>query len=129
MASPTGDLEKASESTSVSDHQKSLADPDAEFGGTERRKILEKKLVRKIDLRMSILVLIYILNYIDRNNAGCARPPIHAEAPNSRHPPELPVYEGLKLTSGSTPKEPNSQPSSLSFMLVTSSCRSHRTCF
>lgn len=30
----------------------------------EERKFLEKKLVRKIDLRMSILVLIYILNYV-----------------------------------------------------------------
>ncbi|THU95195.1 MFS general substrate transporter [Dendrothele bispora CBS 962.96] len=42
----------------------------AEFGGTEERKKLEKKLLMKIDLRMSIL---YILNYIDRNNAGAAR--------------------------------------------------------
>ncbi|KJA30031.1 hypothetical protein HYPSUDRAFT_196318 [Hypholoma sublateritium FD-334 SS-4] len=48
-------------------------DPDAEFGGTEARKALEKKLLLKIDLRMSILVVIYILNYIDRNNAGAAR--------------------------------------------------------
>ncbi|THU87620.1 MFS general substrate transporter [Dendrothele bispora CBS 962.96] len=48
-------------------------DSDAEFGGTEERKKLEKKLLMKIDLRMSILVIIYILNYIDRNNAGAAR--------------------------------------------------------
>ncbi|KAF8231887.1 sugar transporter [Tricholoma matsutake] len=48
-------------------------DPDAEFGGTEARRLLETKLVRKIDLRMSIMVVIYILNYIDRNNAGAAR--------------------------------------------------------
>jgi MFS family permease len=48
-------------------------DPDAEFGGTEARKALEKKLLWKVDLRMSILVFIYILNYIDRNNAGAAR--------------------------------------------------------
>jgi hypothetical protein len=39
-------------------------DPDAEFGGHEQRKIMEKKLVRKLDLRMSILVIIYILNYV-----------------------------------------------------------------
>jgi len=39
-------------------------DPDAEFGGTEERKRLEKKLLRKIDMRMSILVIIYILNYV-----------------------------------------------------------------
>ncbi|VDC02652.1 unnamed protein product [Peniophora sp. CBMAI 1063] len=37
------------------------------------RSALERKLVRKLDLRMSILVLIYILNYIDRNNASAAR--------------------------------------------------------
>ncbi|GBE79766.1 hypothetical protein SCP_0209670 [Sparassis crispa] len=48
-------------------------DPDAEFGGTEQRKKMEKWLLLKLDLRMSILVIIYILNYIDRNNAGAAR--------------------------------------------------------
>ncbi|KAI1786687.1 MFS general substrate transporter [Ganoderma leucocontextum] len=50
-----------------------LGDPDAEFGGHEARQQLERKLVRKIDLRMFILTVIYILNYIDRNNAGAAR--------------------------------------------------------
>lgn len=30
----------------------------------ESRKLLEKKLLRKVDLRMSILVVIYILNYV-----------------------------------------------------------------
>ena len=39
-------------------------DADAEFGGTEARKKLEKKLLRKLDLRMSILIVIYILNYV-----------------------------------------------------------------
>ncbi|KAF8639982.1 hypothetical protein AX17_001228 [Amanita inopinata Kibby_2008] len=58
--------------------QRSLAhpaseDPDAQFGGTEARKALERKLLLKIDLRMSIMVVVYILNYIDRNNAGAAR--------------------------------------------------------
>ena len=37
---------------------------DEEFGGTEERKKLEKKLLRKLDLRMSILIVIYILNYV-----------------------------------------------------------------
>ncbi|KAJ6484972.1 major facilitator superfamily domain-containing protein, partial [Mycena vitilis] len=37
------------------------------------RIALEKKLLRKLDLRMSIMILIYILNYIDRNNAAAAR--------------------------------------------------------
>ncbi|RDB29704.1 hypothetical protein Hypma_013785 [Hypsizygus marmoreus] len=39
----------------------------------ESRKLLEKKLLRKVDLRLSILVVIYILNYIDRTNAASAR--------------------------------------------------------
>ena len=39
-------------------------DPDTEFGGPEERKKLERKLVWKIDCRMSILVLIYLLNYV-----------------------------------------------------------------
>lgn len=37
---------------------------DAEFGGSEARKQLEKKLLLKLDTRMSILVVIYILNYV-----------------------------------------------------------------
>ncbi|KAF9534880.1 MFS general substrate transporter [Crepidotus variabilis] len=41
-------------------------DPNAEFGGTERRRILEKKLLRKLDLRMGILIPIYILNYVSK---------------------------------------------------------------
>lgn len=52
-----------------------LAPPDteAEFGGREGRLTLERKLLRKLDMRMSILVLIYILNYVDRNNIAAAR--------------------------------------------------------
>jgi hypothetical protein len=38
-------------------------DPDAEFGGSEARNQLEKNLLWKLDLRMSILIVIYILNY------------------------------------------------------------------
>lgn len=41
-----------------------LNDPDAEFGGFEERKRLEKKLLLKLDLRTSILIVIYILNYV-----------------------------------------------------------------
>ncbi|KZT72525.1 MFS general substrate transporter [Daedalea quercina L-15889] len=44
-----------------------------EFGGAEERKKLEQKLLRKLDARLSILIVIYILNYIDRNNASAAR--------------------------------------------------------
>jgi hypothetical protein len=39
-------------------------DHDALFGGPEERKRLEKKLLRKVDARMSILIVIYILNYV-----------------------------------------------------------------
>ena len=43
------------------------SDPDAEFGGTEARKHLERRLVRRLDMRMCILIIIYILNYV----GGC----------------------------------------------------------
>ncbi|KAF8322041.1 sugar transporter [Clavulina sp. PMI_390] len=46
---------------------------DDEFGGPEARAKLEKSLLWKVDARMSILVVIYILNYVDRNNASAAR--------------------------------------------------------
>jgi len=56
------------------------AGPDisAELGGQrqleeEELKVLEKRLVRKLDARMAILVLINILNYIDRTNISSAR--------------------------------------------------------
>ena len=39
--------------------------PDDEFGGRDARQILERKLLLKLDLRMSILVVIYILNYVN----------------------------------------------------------------
>ncbi|KAG1847803.1 major facilitator superfamily domain-containing protein [Suillus tomentosus] len=47
-------------------------DVDVEFGGIEARNKLERKLLLKLDLHMSMLVLIYILNFIDRNNARYA---------------------------------------------------------
>ncbi|TDL29518.1 sugar transporter [Rickenella mellea] len=46
---------------------------NSEFGGTSQRKLMERNLLRKLDSRMSILIIIYILNYIDRNNAAAAR--------------------------------------------------------
>ena len=54
----------------VSDSEEQSAPPDvvldidAEFGGREARLILERKLLRKLDTRMSILIVIYILNYV-----------------------------------------------------------------
>ena len=41
-------------------------DSDGEFGGTKARKKLERRLLLKLDARMSILVVIYILNYVSR---------------------------------------------------------------
>ena len=35
---------------------------DSQFGGSEAREKLEKSLISKLDIRMGILVLIYILN-------------------------------------------------------------------
>jgi hypothetical protein len=37
-------------------------EPDAQFGGQEARKELERTLLRKLDMRLSILILIYVLN-------------------------------------------------------------------
>lgn len=39
----------------------------------ERRREVEKKMKRKLDLRCSLFVLIYIMNYLDRNNIAAAR--------------------------------------------------------
>ena len=39
-------------------------DEDEEFGGHDARRHLERNLVRKLDFRMSILIVIYILNYV-----------------------------------------------------------------
>lgn len=42
--------------------------PDTAFGGPVARKALEKRLLLKIDLRMTILILIYILNFVSTNS-------------------------------------------------------------
>jgi len=39
----------------------------------ERRKQVEKRLKLKLDLRCSFFVIIYIMNYLDRNNIAAAR--------------------------------------------------------
>ncbi|KAG7449314.1 MFS general substrate transporter [Guyanagaster necrorhizus] len=61
------------EYTHTHEGQEDSLDQDAKYGGHQARISLEKKLLWKIDLRMSILIFIYILNYIDRNNAAAAR--------------------------------------------------------
>lgn len=53
--------------------------PDPTHGGIaanlspERRIQIEKRLKRKLDLRCSLFVMIYIMNYLDRNNTSAAR--------------------------------------------------------
>jgi hypothetical protein len=37
------------------------------------RAAVEKSMLRKLDLRCSLFVLIYIMNYLDRNNIAAAR--------------------------------------------------------
>ncbi|KAH8106014.1 MFS general substrate transporter [Cristinia sonorae] len=72
MADSDSQLDNPKATKDVEDNV--LSNPgDEEFGGTDARKLLEKKLLLKLDLRMSILIVIYILNYIDRNNASAAR--------------------------------------------------------
>ncbi|KAJ4466499.1 MFS general substrate transporter [Lentinula aciculospora] len=62
------------EKAEINETQGDEPDPDAKFGGREARLALERKLLWKIDLRiLGVLVPIYILNYVDRNNAGAAR--------------------------------------------------------
>ncbi|CAL1701093.1 unnamed protein product [Somion occarium] len=72
MPSSQRSLESGSLKGAVQEKREPL-DPDLEFGGREARRKLERRLLWMLDLRMSILVFIYILNYIDRNNAGAAR--------------------------------------------------------
>jgi hypothetical protein len=56
-------VEDSSNISKIASHDP-LRNVDAEFGGTEERKKMEKKLLRKLDARMSIMVVIYILNYV-----------------------------------------------------------------
>lgn len=62
--SPPGDAKRDyDERERVANPGKQL-DGDAEFGGTAERALMEKRLLRKLDLRHSILIVIYILNYV-----------------------------------------------------------------
>lgn len=49
------------------------AEPAANEMSPEHRARVEKSLKRKLDARCSIFVLIYIMNYLDRNNIAAAR--------------------------------------------------------
>lgn len=60
-------VEKVEDVESV---QVGVEDPDAEFGGAEARRKLERRLLLKLDARMFILVIIYILNYVSTSFPG-----------------------------------------------------------
>lgn len=59
------------EMSSISTLEKKNGSDDfiSEVEDPESRKVLERKLVRKIDLRISILVVIYILNFVSPTNS------------------------------------------------------------
>lgn len=59
-------LEHVISSDVVKSHPAAAMDP-------ARRAEVEKSLKRKLDLRCSLFILIYIMNYLDRNNIGAAR--------------------------------------------------------
>lgn len=56
----------ADDASAVEANLKALADQNPLAPGTERRIAVEKKMKRKLDARCSLFVLIYILNYLDR---------------------------------------------------------------
>ncbi|WVR07826.1 hypothetical protein IAU60_004869 [Kwoniella sp. DSM 27419] len=58
------------------DVQKGVSDIESHplaKGKDPRRVEIEKSLVRKLDMRCSLFVLLYIMNYLDRNNIGAAK--------------------------------------------------------
>ncbi len=57
------DIEKSPVSTEAPGDRYTAGD-DSDFGGPDARKALERRLLWKLDLRMSILVVIYVLNYV-----------------------------------------------------------------
>ncbi|ODO05447.1 tartrate transporter [Cryptococcus wingfieldii CBS 7118] len=58
---------------SIISHVQKPHDVEAAREHDERRKTIEKSLVRKLDLRCSLFILLYIMNYLDRNNISAAR--------------------------------------------------------
>lgn len=74
------DMSKANTATTIEheNHElKTLADRHpghlALSMSPQRRQEVEKKMKRKLDLRCSLFVFIYIMNYLDRNNIAAAR--------------------------------------------------------
>ena len=65
-ATDSKDIEIADEHEEYRAHGVNRVDLDAEFGGHEQRMKIQKSLLRKVDIRMFVLVVIYILNYVRR---------------------------------------------------------------
>ncbi|KAJ4422032.1 hypothetical protein N0V82_003328 [Gnomoniopsis sp. IMI 355080] len=57
----------------VKDHTASPPDLNVAHMTPEHRARVEKRLKRKLDARCALFVLIYIMNYLDRNNIAAAR--------------------------------------------------------
>ncbi|KXH46037.1 major facilitator superfamily transporter [Colletotrichum salicis] len=58
----------------VDNVENNYTDPNAlRVMSPERRAAVEKSMKRKLDMRCSLFVLIYIMNYLDRNNIAAAR--------------------------------------------------------
>lgn len=57
----------------VSDHADAPPNLNVAHMTPEHRARVEKRLKRKLDARCSLFVLIYIMNYLDRNNIAAAR--------------------------------------------------------
>lgn len=65
VSASVGDYHPVDEEPDIDTLEQAPLDTDEEeLGGREGRLNLERKLLRKLDMRMSILVLIYILNYV-----------------------------------------------------------------
>ncbi|ODA83533.1 hypothetical protein RJ55_02047 [Drechmeria coniospora] len=62
-----------SEKHAVENIELAVDDGHGQTMDPERRALVEKRLKRKLDARCSLFVLIYILNYLDRNNIAAAR--------------------------------------------------------
>ncbi|KAH9889658.1 MFS general substrate transporter [Xylariomycetidae sp. FL2044] len=63
----------AKQNVEIVEEQPSYRPVPASAMDPEHRARVEKRLLRKLDARCSIFVLIYILNYLDRNNIASAR--------------------------------------------------------
>lgn len=71
-SSPPKDLEQHHH-IEAEQHSSSSENAAASSMDPERREAVEKSMLRKLDARCSLFVLIYIMNYLDRNNIAAAR--------------------------------------------------------